>query len=77
MPMYDAALMMLYDVKQSFEKEDTVIARKVFKTDEYLDHINLEAIAILSTLIKRILQLQKTHCMQFPLYASWNVLVIR
>ena len=53
MPMYDAALMMLYDVKQSFEKEDTVIARKVFKTDEYLDHFNLEAIAILSTLIKK------------------------
>lgn len=52
MPMYEAALMMLSDVKNAFEKEDTSFARKVFKSDEYLDHINLEAIATLTDGIK-------------------------
>lgn len=52
MPMYDAAINMLYDVKESFEKEDTALSRKVFKTDEYLDHINIEAINILANMIK-------------------------
>lgn len=53
MPMYDAALMMLYDVKVAFEKEDTAMARKVFKSDEYLDHINLEAISILAGILQK------------------------
>lgn len=53
MPMYNAALMMLYDVKIAFEKEDTAMARKVFKSDEYLDHINLEAISILANLLQK------------------------
>ncbi|MFN3940564.1 MAG: phosphate signaling complex PhoU family protein, partial [Chitinophagales bacterium] len=51
--MYDAALMMLNDVKVAFEKEDTAMARKVFKSDEYLDHINLEAISIISNLLRK------------------------
>lgn len=43
-PMYEAAVRMLSDVHEAFEKEDTSIARKIFKSDDYLDHINLEAI---------------------------------
>lgn len=43
-PMYEAAIRMLADVHEAFEKEDTSIARKIFKSDDYLDHINLEAI---------------------------------
>jgi phosphate transport system protein len=52
MPMYEAAMMMLNDVKTAFETENTSIARKVFKSDEYLDHINIEAIQTLSDGIK-------------------------
>ncbi len=44
MPMFEAAMQMLADVKYAFEKEDTSIARKIFKSDDYLDHINIEAI---------------------------------
>lgn len=43
-PMFEAAMLMLADVKYAFEKEDTSIARKIFKSDDYLDHINIEAI---------------------------------
>ena len=35
---------MLADTKMAFENEDTSIARKIFKSDDYLDHINIEAI---------------------------------
>jgi len=48
MPMFDAALMMMLDIKNAFENEDTSVARKVFKSDDYLDHINLEAIHLLT-----------------------------
>ncbi|MFN0276497.1 MAG: phosphate signaling complex protein PhoU [Chitinophagales bacterium] len=42
--MFEAAIRMLADTKYAFENEDTSIARKIFKSDDYLDHINLEAI---------------------------------
>jgi phosphate transport system protein len=48
LPMYDAALLMLTDVKTAFEQEDTIKARKVFRSDDYLDHINLAAIQTLT-----------------------------
>lgn len=48
MPMYEAALRMLKEVHEAYEKEDTSIARKIFKSDDYLDHINAEAIANLT-----------------------------
>lgn len=38
--MYDAANSMLSDVLEAFEKEDTKLARSVFKKDELLDKIN-------------------------------------
>ncbi|MFI5172887.1 MAG: phosphate signaling complex protein PhoU [Chitinophagales bacterium] len=44
MPMFEAAMQMLADVRTAFENEDTSIARKIFKSDDYLDHINIEAI---------------------------------
>ncbi len=43
-PMFEAAMRMLEETKMAFEKEDTSIARKIFKSDDYLDHINIEAI---------------------------------
>src|SRR5690242_8935338 len=46
-PMYDAAMLMLADVKTAFELEDTAMARKVFRSDEYLDYINIHAIQTL------------------------------
>lgn len=51
-PMFDAGLIMMADVKNAFENEDTSTARKVFKSDDYLDHINLEAIHLLTEGIK-------------------------
>jgi len=44
LPMFEAAMQMLADTKHAFENEDTSIARKIFKSDDYLDHINIEAI---------------------------------
>ena len=44
LPMFEAAMKMLADTKMAFENEDTSIARKIFKSDDYLDHINIEAI---------------------------------
>lgn len=44
MPMFEAAIRMLADTHYAFEHEDTAIARKIFKSDDYLDHINIEAI---------------------------------
>lgn len=44
LPMFEAAMQMLADIKHAFENEDTSIARKIFKSDDYLDHINIEAI---------------------------------
>jgi phosphate transport system protein len=34
---------MIYDVMNAFEKEDTALARKVFKKDDLLDEINRDA----------------------------------
>ncbi|MBC8047234.1 MAG: phosphate signaling complex protein PhoU [Fimbriimonadaceae bacterium] len=52
LPMYEAAVKMLTDAKTAFEKEDTLIARKIFKSDEYLDHINIEAIRTITDGLK-------------------------
>lgn len=52
MPMFTAALDMLTDVQKAFSTEDTLIARKIFKSDDYLDHINKEAIITLTEVMK-------------------------
>ncbi len=41
--MYNESLAMLEDTQIAFEKEDTVLARGVFKKDEFLDAINISA----------------------------------
>lgn len=41
--MFDTAINILNDVMSAFDKEDTKLARSVFKMDELLDEINLSA----------------------------------
>jgi phosphate transport system protein len=41
--MYEEANEMLEDVFRAFEKEDTKLARSVFKRDDLLDDINVKA----------------------------------
>jgi phosphate transport system protein len=43
MKMYDESSVILEDTLNAFENEDTILARKVFKKDEYLDDINNQA----------------------------------
>lgn len=52
MPMFKNCLLMIHEVKDAFEKEDTQISRKVFKQDEFLDEINKNAIRILTGHVK-------------------------
>jgi phosphate transport system protein len=41
--MYRESILMLEDTLLAFETEDTVLARKVFEKDEFLDNININA----------------------------------
>lgn len=41
--MYEAAINMMNEVMDAFDKENTVIARKIFQQDELLDEINNKA----------------------------------
>ena len=50
--MYDAALNMMNEVLEAFEKENTAIARKVFEQDELLDDINIKANAVIADYIR-------------------------
>ncbi|MDF2437383.1 MAG: phosphate transport system regulatory protein PhoU [Bacteroidota bacterium] len=50
--MYEAAIKMMNDVLDAFDKEDTSLARKVFQQDELLDHINLNANAAIAEYIR-------------------------
>jgi phosphate transport system protein len=43
MLMYDDAINILTDTRIAFEKEDTILARGIFKRDEVLDKINQKA----------------------------------
>lgn len=42
--MFDDSIGILADARIAFEKEDTILARSIFKRDEVLDKINLNAI---------------------------------
>ncbi|WP_036678054.1 phosphate signaling complex protein PhoU [Daejeonella oryzae] len=53
MPMFKTCLLMLHEVKDAFEKEDTQISRKVFKQDEFLDEINKNAIKSLTEHVQK------------------------
>ncbi len=50
--MYDEAVNILTDTRTAFEKEDTVLARSIFKRDDVLDAINDNASATVSEVIK-------------------------
>jgi len=50
--MYDEAVNILIDTRTAFEKEDTVLARSIFKRDDVLDAINEKAPAAVAEVIK-------------------------
>jgi len=50
--MYDEAVNILTDTRNAFEKEDTILARSIFKRDEVLDDINENATATIGAVIK-------------------------
>ena len=50
--MFEAAESMLQDVHTAFDKEDSHIARNVFKKDELLDDINIKAAQVTEEFIK-------------------------
>lgn len=52
MEMFDTSIMVLDDTMQAFETEDTRLARSVFKKDEILDEINLNANQAVADFIK-------------------------
>jgi phosphate transport system protein len=51
--MYDEAVNILTDTRIAFEKEDTVLARSIFKRDDILDAINVSAPNAITELIKK------------------------
>src|ERR1700710_1187951 len=50
--MYDEAVNILIDTRTAFEKEDTVLARSIFKRDDVLDLINDNAPTTVGEVIK-------------------------
>jgi phosphate transport system protein len=52
LPMYEESVKMLEDTQEAFEKEDTILARSVFKKDDFLDDINLQAHKVLERHLK-------------------------
>ncbi len=46
--MHDEAIKILEDTLAAFENEDTLLARRVFQKDEFLDNINQEANELMS-----------------------------
>lgn len=51
--MFDTALKMLNNTFSAFEKEDSKLARMVFRKDELLDQIKMRSNAVASDLIKK------------------------
>ena len=51
--MFDEATSMLSEVLTAFEKEDTALARSIFKQDEILDNINLNAHSVIADFIRK------------------------
>jgi len=50
--MFDDSINILADTRTAFEKEDTIMARSIFKRDEVLDNINKNSIERISECIK-------------------------
>jgi len=69
LPMYEEAVNMLEDTQVAFEKEDTILARRVFKKDDLLDDVNKKSHHVL-----------EVHIMEHPEDASqalWLLSIIR
>ena len=52
LPMYEESVRMLEDTQDAFEKEDTILARSVFKKDDFLDDVNRQSHKVLERHIK-------------------------
>jgi phosphate transport system protein len=50
--MYDESINILEDTLAAFENEDTILARSVFKKDEFLDDINIQANELIAAYLK-------------------------
>ena len=50
--MYEAAIEMMDEVLEAFEKEDTALARRAFQKDELLDDINMKANSAIADYIR-------------------------
>ncbi len=57
--MFDEAINILQDTRIAFESEDTSLARSIFKRDEVLDTINVNALGIVADCIKENLDITK------------------
>ena len=53
LPMYEESVNMLTDTQDAFEKEDTILARSVFKKDDFLDNVNKASHKVLEEYIKQ------------------------
>ena len=51
--MYDSALSMIDDIKESYIDDDTKKARKVYKKDKVLNKININAFKVISEEVKK------------------------
>jgi phosphate transport system protein len=52
LPMYEESVKMLEDTQEAFEKEDTILARGVFRKDAFLDEINKQSHNVLEKYLK-------------------------
>src|ERR1700754_4434170 len=52
LPMYEEAVSMLEDTQDAFEREDTILARSVFKKDDFLDDVNKKSHSVLENHLK-------------------------
>lgn len=52
LPMYEESVNMLADTQDAFEKEDTILARSVFKKDDFLDNVNRSSHKVLEEYIR-------------------------
>ena len=69
LPMYEESVKMLEDTQEAFEKEDTILARSVFKKDDFLDNVNKASNKVL-----------EKHLQQHPedtAQALWILSIIR
>lgn len=53
LPMYEESINMLTDTQDAFEKEDTILARSVFKKDDFLDNVNKGSHKVLEEYINK------------------------